>query len=514
MPPARRSPFALIASLALVVLGSVALGGCTGDSEPARPNIIFIMADDHTTQAFRSYGSRLADVAPTAHIERLAHEGARLTRVFATNSICTPSRASILTGQYSHRHGVYTLRDTLPPEEPNVAKALQAAGYQTALIGKWHLKAAPSGFDHWTVLPGQGRFFDPEFIRHDTTGRVTYDGFSADVIGDLSLQWLRDERDGDRPFMLMTHFKASHEPFEAPARFDSLYTDVTLPEPPSLWEDKSHRSPGSRPFGFTIETMGRRFVERDQWAPGYRTLDAMAPRERRRRSYQAVVKQYLRSVAAIDDNVGRLLDYLDETGLRRNTVVIYTSDQGYFLGEHNYIDKRWMYEESIRMPFLVRHPGEIEPGTVVDDLITNVDFAPLLLDYAGADPEDAMQGRSFRANLRGDPPADWRDAFYYRYWMHGNGARRPAHYGLRTDRFKLIFFYGLPLDQTDNEPTPPGWELYDLQKDPRELDNVYDDPVYADTVARLKETLLRLKQDLGDTDDAYPTLMERRRTHW
>jgi arylsulfatase A-like enzyme len=503
----------LIACFALLVLSSIALSGCTGEATPSRPNVLFIMADDHTTQAFRSYGSRLADVAPTSNIQRLAHEGARLTNVFATNSICTPSRASILTGQYSHRHGVYTLRDTLAPEHPNVAKALQAAGYQTALIGKWHLKAEPSGFDHWTVLPGQGRFFDPEFIQKDTSQRVTHEGFSADVIGDLSLQWLREQRDRNRPFVLMTHFKAAHEPFHAPERYDSLYADVTLPEPPSLWEDKSHRSPGSEPFGFTIETMARRFVERDQWSP-YRPMDEMQPRERRRRSYQTVVKQYLRSVAAVDDNVGRLLDYLDESGLRRNTVVVYTSDQGYFLGEHNYIDKRWMYEESIRMPLLIRHPGEIAPGTVVDDLITNVDFAPLLLDYADADVPDAMQGRSFRANLRGAAPADWREAMYYRYWMHGNGARRPAHYGVRTDRYKLIFFYGLPLDQTENEPTPAGWELYDLAKDPHEVDNVYNDPVYADTVAHLKEELLRLKRALGDTDDAYPTLMERRRTHW
>jgi len=255
------------------------------------------------------------------------------------------------------------------------------------------------------------------------------------------------------------------------------------------------------------------FIDRDQWDPP-RPFDEMSPRQQRRHGYQAFVKQYLRAVAAIDDNVGRLMEYLDEAGLAEDTVVIYTSDQGYFLGEHNYIDKRWMYEESMRMPFIARHPGRIEPGTVRDEIVLNVDFAPLFLDYAGAEVPESMQGRSFRPLLEGEEVPDWRDAMYYRYWMHGNGARRPAHYGIRTERYKLIFFYGLPLDQTNNEPTEPGWELYDLQKDPRELDNVYGDPEYAEVVDRLKERLLEMKKKLGDTDDQYPELMSLRREHW
>lgn len=488
--------------------------GCSdGEESSGRPNILFIMADDHTTQAFQSYGSRLAGVAPTPNINRLAKEGARLTRVYATNSICVPSRASILTGQYSHRNGVYTLRDSLPPTHPNVAKELQEAGYQTAIMGKWHLKSSPRGFDAWTVLPQQGRFFNPRFRTDGSDTLRTFDGFSADVVADLSLQWLRQEREEDEPFALMTHFKSSHEPFRSPSRNDTMYADAALPEPPSLWEDKAHRSPGSRQYGFTIETMARRFIERGQWTPP-RPIEEMTERGFRRHGYQAFVKQYLRSVAAIDQNVGRLLDYLDETGLAENTIVIYTSDQGYFLGEHNYIDKRWMYEESIRMPFLIRYPGEIEPGTTVDDLILNVDFAPLMLDYANVETPAYMQGRSFRSNLRGETPDNWREAAYYRYWMHGDGARRPAHYGILTDRFKLIFFYGLPLDQTTNAPTTPGWELYDLEKDPQEMDNVYRDPAYADTVRRLKSRLLRLKETLGDTDSGYPALMDRRDAHW
>ena len=505
----RLLPVVLLVSL----FGGLGVSGCMADSESQPPNILFIMADDHTAQAFQSYGSRLAGLAPTENINRLAQQGARLTNAFATNSICVPSRASILTGQYSHKNGAYTLRDSLDPGRPNVAKEMRQAGYQTAVIGKWHLKTEPSGFDYWNLLPGQGRYVNPRLKEKGEGNYQTHEGFSADVIADLSLEWLRQRREEDEPFMLMTHFKASHSSFRAPKRNAGMFADTTLPEPPSLWEDKSHRSPGSRKYGFTIETMARRFERWGHWDPPW-PLDEMNGRKLRRHGYQAFVKQYLRSVAAIDQNVGRLLDYLKKAGLKENTVVIYTSDQGYFLGEHNYIDKRWMYEESIRMPFLIRFPGEIEPGTVVDDLILNVDFAPLMLDYAGLNTPDYMQGRSFRPNLRGQRPADWREAMYYRYWMHGNGARRPAHYGIRTRRFKLIFFYGLPLDQTTNAPTKPGWELYDLAKDPREIDNVYRDPSYADTVAHLKEELRRLKSELGDTDAQYPALMERRRKHW
>jgi arylsulfatase A-like enzyme len=486
------------------------LSGCDdGETPPSRPNILFIMGDDHTTQAFKSYGSRLAKHAPTSNIHRLAQEGARLSSMFVTNSICVPSRATILTGQYSHRNGVYTLRDSLRPGHPHVAKEMQAAGYQTALVGKWHLKTDPTGFDYWNVLPKQGRFFDPQLQAKGQDSLRVHEGFSADVIADLSLDWLREQREEDQPFMLMTHFKSAHEPFRSPARNDSMYSGVTLPEPPSLWEDKSHRSPGSRAYGFTIDTMAQRFVERDQWTPP-RPREDMSDRAFRRHGYQAFVKQYLRSVAAIDQNVGRLLDYLDEAGLAENTIVIYTSDQGYFLGEHNYIDKRWMYEQSSQMPFLIRYPGRIDSGMVVDELITNTDVAPLLLDYAGVQVPDYMQGRSFRPLLQGNSLPDWRDAVYYRYWMHANGARRPAHYGIRTDRFKLIFFYGLPLGQTENPPTRPGWELYDLTKDSRELDNVYRDPSYADTVEQLKNRLFELKTKLGDTDERFPALLERR----
>ncbi len=484
----------------------LSLGGCKTGLSGKRPNILFMMADDHAANAMGCYGSRLAAFAPTRNIDRLAQEGMRLDNCFCTNSICVPSRATIMTGQYSHTHGVYTLRDSLDPKAPNVANLLQQAGYQTALIGKWHLKTQPTGFDYWNVLPGQGRYVNPQMNEMGT--EKTYEGYCTDIITDLSLQWL-DQRPKDKPFMLMTHFKNSHEPWYWADRYADLFKDVQLPEPESLFEDKHHRSPGSETYGYTMDSMASR-QERGKYRSGIPDRTGLSLEYRRRQAYQQFIKDYLRCIAGIDDNVGRILNALDEKGLAENTVVVYTSDQGYFLGEHNYIDKRWMYDESMQMPFLIRYPREIAPGSVNSDLIINNDFAPLFLDYAGVPTPEFMQGRSFRSNLAGNLPSDWRDAVYYRYWMHTN---RPAHYGIRTLNYKLIFFYGLPLGMTGTveEPTLPGWELYDLNKDPQELNNVYDDPAYADVVEELKRRLFSLKEQIGDTDDAYPELMERRR---
>ncbi len=500
-----RSPAVLILLLAVRTMLAGPSEAWGADSPP---HILFIMSDDHATNALGSYGSRLAGLDPTPRLDELAAQGARFTRAFCTNSICSPSRAAILTGQYSHRNGVYRLNQALDPAHPNVAKELREGGYTTAVIGKWHLVEEPSGFDYWNVLPGQGRYFDPVMNRIGGQRNV-YQGFSADVITELARQWLAEKRAPDQPFCLMVHYKAVHEPFSAPQRFDGLYEDVVIPEPASLWEDKSHRSIGSRDHGFTIADMAERFVRRGQWQPE-RPFQELSREEQTRQGYQAFVRQYLRSVAALDESIGRLLDYLDESGLAEDTLVIYTSDQGYFLGEHNYIDKRWMFEESIRMPLILRYPGRIDAGIVRDAMVLNIDFAPLLLDYAGLPRLESMQGRSFRGFVQGDPPADWRQAMYYRYWMHGDGANRPAHYGIRTDRYKLIFFYGLPLGITRNPPTEPGWELYDLQEDPEEVNNVYDDPEYAGVVRQLKRQLADLKDEVGDSDEPYPRLLERR----
>jgi len=473
---------------------------------PERPNILFVMADDHSANAIRCYGSMLGRYALTPNLDRLAGEGVRFTSCFCTNSICVPSRASILTGEYSHRNGVYSLHHALDPERDNVAKRMQSAGYRTAIFGKWHLKEEPSGFDEWKVLPGQGRYHDPRFREKGAAKQVEYEGFSTDVVTDLSIAWLEGREKG-QPFFLMTHFKNCHEPWDFAERHAELYRDVEIPEPPSLWEDKCHRSLGSRDLGLTIETMAGR-MEKSDYPTGRLVTEGMTPQERKRAAYQKLAKDYLRCVAAIDENVGRLLDYLEREGLAENTVVVYTSDQGYFVGEHDYIDKRWMFEESLRMPLIVRYPGHAPAGKVEGEIVLNVDFAPTFLDLAGAGAPSSIQGASLVPVLAGETPAGWRESMYYHYWQHGT---RPAHYGVRTERYKLIFFHGVPLEgiaEEDAKPTAPGWELYDLERDPFEIRNVYEDPGYADVVPELKAELWRLKAELGDHDESHPALFE------
>jgi arylsulfatase A-like enzyme len=499
------------------------------DAETDPPNVLYIMADDHAANAIGAYGSHLANVAPTDNIDRLAHEGARLDNCLCTNSICTPSRAAILTGQHSHENGVRTLSDEMDNDRRHLAHHLQDAGYRTGVIGKWHLRTAPQGFDYYNVLPGQGRYDDP--ILHesgdwDGEGQV-YEGHSTDVITDQALAWLEGEvGDGaghdDDPFFLQCHFKAPHGGWLYPERFADLFEGKTIPEPSSLFEDKSHRSAATRDRGSTISsknsfrTMVEQLENGDYGREGPLDTEGMTEDERTRAAYQRHLEDYLRTVAGIDENVGRLLGYLDEAGLAENTLVIYTSDQGEFLGEHDHWDKRWMYEEPFRMPFIARYPGEIPADSFVEDLVANVDFAPTILDYAGVDIPDRMHGRSVRENLAGDPDAESRDAVYYRYWMHRAHHDVPAHYGLRTDRYALMFFYGLPLDAAgaSEDRSTPGWELYDLQRDPHELNNVYDDPAYADVRQDLKERLAERKQAIGDTDDQYPELVELKEEHW
>ena len=459
------------------------------------------MSDDHTSQAWGIYGGILAPYAEAPSIARLADEGALLTNVFCSNAICTPSRASILTGLYSHQNGVYTLSDTLHPEDMNVAKAIRNRGYTTAVVGKWHLKAKPSGFDYYNILPGQGRYWDP--VLRDSTnwpdGEV-YEGFSADVIADESIAWL-EQRDPSRPFMLMTHFKATHEPFDYPDRKDTLYHDVSLPEPSNLLD--FNKNNGRTFSGQNLERLGRRWLDHtargSNHYPGLPfDLADMDSSETRKAIYQKFVKDFLRSGSAIDDNIGKLLDYLDETGLTEHTVVIYTSDQGYFMGEHGFFDKRMFYEEAIRMPFVIRYPAEIMPGSHIDDMILNTDFASLFLDYAGSGDPDFGAGRSFRSNLTGNTPADWRTSMYYRYWLHQTN--RPAHYGMRNERYKLIYYYGDDLDMPGAHPehTTPAWEFYDLQEDPYEDRNAYSDSRYQEIITEMKGELQSLRVSLGD----------------
>ncbi len=474
-----------------LLLGSAAFAAFARRAAGAeRPNILYIMADDHASHAISAYGSV---INKTPNLDRIATGGIRLTNCFCTNSICTPSRAAILTGQYSNRNGVYTLNDQIDPKRNNVAKELQTAGYQTAMIGKWHLGTNPTGFDHWNILPGQGVYYDPEFI--SSAGRKKYQGYCTDLIADFTLDWLK-KRDPSKPFFAMCHHKAPHRPWQPAPKYQDMLKDQTVREPDNLYDHYTGKARSVAEVKMRVgENMTKTDVKQD--IPPDLKGDAL-----RKWAYQPYIKDYLRCIQSVDDNVGRLLDYLDAENLARNTIVIYTSDQGFYLGDHGWFDKRLMYEEALRMPFLMRYPGAIKAGTVNRDMVLNIDFAPMFLDYAGARAPSDMQGRSFRANLEGHTPHDWRKAMYYRYWMHNdNDHHVPGHYGVRTDRWKLIYYYNKALGMKGafDNGAPPEWELYDLRSDPHEMKNLYPDPKYAKVVSDLKTQLAKLQQEAGDT---------------
>jgi arylsulfatase A-like enzyme len=447
------------------------------------------MSDDHAAHAMSCYGSRINQ---TPHMDRIAAGGMRLDNCLCTNSICTPSRATILTGQYSHVNEVLTLDDKLDhTKHAVVSSLLQQAGYQTAIVGKWHLGHGaphdPVGFDYWNVLPGQGLYHNPEMI--EMGERKRFEGYATDLITDFSLDWLR-RRDPQRPFFLMTHHKAPHRPWEPDEKHAHLYDDVDIPEPETFDDDYANRARAAAAARMRVD---RDLTPRDLKAD---PPEGLSDRDLKHWKYERYIKDYLRCVAAVDDNVGRMLDYLDAEGLAENTVVIYTSDQGFFLGDHNWYDKRFFYEESLRMPFVIRYPQEIAAGTTDDHIVLNTDFASLFLDYAGAAVPEDMQGRSFRSILRGQAPPDWRTSMYYRYFMHLSHHNTYAHYGVRTGRHKLIYYY---MDQ----PDPREWELFDLHTDPRELRSVYADPAYQDVVRDLKAELKRLRAEVGDTTESW-----------
>ena len=463
-----------------------------------KPNILFIMSDDHAAQAMSCYGSRINE---TPNIDRIAQGGTILHNCFCTNSICTPSRANILTGQYSHRNGVKTLADKFDGRNPHVAKMLQSDGYQTAMIGKWHLGHGgvndPTGFDYWNVLPGQGLYHNPEMI--DENGRQVHEGYVTDIITDFSLEWLQN-RDRDKPFFLMCHHKAPHRPWDSDEKHAQLYEDHDVPLPETFFDDYSNRANAAKEAKMRVtRDMNDRDLKTEKLGP---PPDGLSETELANWNYQRYIKEYLRCVASIDDNVGRLLDYLDQEGLTDDTLVIYTSDQGFFLGEHGWYDKRFMYEESLRMPFVVRYPQEIKPGSACDAMALNVDFAETFLDYAGLPIPGDMQGSSLRPLFNGETPEDWQTSLYYRYWMHLSHHYVCAHYGLRTHRHKLIYYYGEALGTTGSvdESKTPEWELFDLEQDPLEMNSVYAHPDYADVVKELKEELFRLKNKVGDEE--------------
>ena len=498
------------------------------NQEIDRPNILFIMSDDHTSQAWGIYGGVLDEVIQNPNIKRLAKEGTVLENAFCTNSICTPSRGSIMTGQYSHKSGIYNLRDPLSPDKDNVAKELQKGGYQTALVGKWHLHSRPSGFDYFNVLPNQGRYWNPKLKTDENwedggQGGKEYKGFSTDVITDLTLDWL-DKREKGQPFFMMCHFKATHEPFDYPERFNELYEDIEMPEPPTLY-DKGPEETGRTFTGQRLKVLGERWERASKdpkkvWTtyPGLPfTTEGLDSESAKQKIYQKFVKDILRSGAAIDDNIGRILDYLKQNDLEDNTVVIYCADQGYFMGEHGFFDKRMIYEESMRMPFVIRYPKEIEAKKRIKDIILNVDFPALFLDYANLPKPKYMQGRSFRENLINQSPPDWRKSMYYRYYAHDQ--HRPAHLGLRDENHTLTFLYGrgLGLKGANNDPerqTEPAWEFYDLKVDPLQTKNAYNDPKYTHLIQDMKKEILSKREQLNDHDNNFPEMKEIISEYW
>jgi arylsulfatase A-like enzyme len=451
------------------------------------PNILFIMSDDHTSQAISAYGGMLADVCPTPNIDRIAKEGMLFKNCFVTNSICTPSRAAIFTGKYAHKNGVYKFT-ALDQSQPTLPKFMQKAGYNTCLIGKYHLHSNPVGLDYWSVLPGQGQYHEPEFIEmgdESPTGwvqngkRTSYDGHSSDVIADKALDYLKNKRNKDKPFMFFCHFKAPHDTWEFAERYRDFLEDVEIPEPSNLFDDYEGRSDMLKK---QLQYIGSKWGNHTNFREETAHLEGKA---KKKMQYQLYMKKYLRCVKGVDDNMGRILDYLDESGLAENTLVMYTGDQGFFLGEHGLYDKRIMYEEALRMPFLVRWPGHIKPGSTSDGMILNVDFAPTIMEAAGIKPKPDIQGRSFVPLLKGTIPSNWRQSMYYRYYY--SHFETEPHLGVRTHTHKLIYF-----DRIDQ------WELYDLLKDPHEMNNIYDDPKHKDLINELKKELKRLQTELGD----------------
>jgi len=506
--------------MAVAIAGAVlALGqsrrtvAAEAGNPPQRPNILFVYCDDHAYQAVSAYQSVSAyrlKLNVTPNIDRLAREGMRFDNCYVTNSICGPCRAVVQTGKYSHLNGFFSNGDRFDGTQQTFPKLLQKAGYQTAIIGKWHLgeHMTPQGYDYSEVLIGQGPYYNPPMLRNGR--RVQHTGYTTTIITDIALDWLKNKRDPDKPYMLMYQHKAPHRPWEPGPRWLTRYDDVTIPEPDTLFDDYAGRGTAAKTQDMSIaRTMNDRdlkFVPPRNLTPeqlkawntaytpkneAFRRADLQG-QDLVRWKYQRYMKDYLRCIAAVDDNLGRVLQYLDDSGLADNTVVMYTSDQGFYLGEHGWFDKRWMYEESLRTPLIVRWPGVVKPGSTNRDIVSNLDFAETFLDLAGADVPDDMQGRSLVPLLKGRTPDDWRTSFYYQYYEYPAVHSVRRHYGVTDGRYKLIHFYPNPWD-----PNPiDEWELYDLESDPKELKSMYGDPEYAEVQKRLEAELARLRREL------------------
>jgi arylsulfatase A-like enzyme len=475
-----------------------------------RPNIVFVFSDDHATQALSTYGGMLAKFAPTPNLDRIATDGMRFDRCLVPNSICGPSRATILTGKYSHKNGFFQNEATkFDGSQQTFPKLLQKGGYQTALIGKWHLASDPTGFDHWDILPGQGSYYNPDFI--NPNGKYRVEGYCSEVVTEKALKWLAT-RDESKPFILMVQHKAPHRAWDPAPKYLTAFDDVTLPEPDTLFDNYEGRGTAAREQdmtiektmtlatdlkvkekdvtgGFTRRTYGRMTDQQQKdWDAAYQPKnDAfiqanLSGKELVRWKYQRYLKDYLRCIKSVDDSVGELQDWLREHDLADNTVFIYSSDQGFYLGEHGWFDKRFMYDESYRTPLLVSWPGQIKPGSVNKDLVSNLDFAETFLDLAGVEIPADMQGASLVPILKGKTPTDWRKSHYYHYYEYPGWHMVQRHEGVYDGRYKLMNFYDVK-----------EWELYDMKTDPQEMKSVYTDPKYATVARRLHRELNTLR---------------------
>ncbi|QBG46361.1 DUF4976 domain-containing protein [Verrucomicrobia bacterium S94] len=498
---------ALMMKKGLVVVGVVLLGlGVFA----GRPNIVWIFSDDHSYQTIGAYGGRLASLNPSPNIDRIAEQGIRFDRAYVGNSICAPSRATLLTGKHSHMNGKYVNWKTNPfdHDQQQFQKILQKHGYQTVMIGKIHLNGKMQGFDYWEVLPGQGKYYSPDFITENGTTR--YPGrYVTDVITERALNWLENGRDRDKPFMLMVHHKAPHRNWEPVDRHMSKYADIEIPEPENLFDEYISRGAAANGQDMSIDqTMtldndlkadGEKYAGNSRYAARQKWFAEHHPegRELVQWKYQTYMKDYMRCTWAVDESVGRILQALKEQGLSENTIIFYSSDQGFYMGEHGWFDKRFMYEESFRTPLLAMWPGKIRPGSVNSDLVQNIDFAETFLDLAGAPVPDDMQGRSLVPLLKGETPDDWRESLYYHYYEYPGAHSVRRHEGVFDGRWKLIRFYGKDV------PDAEEWELYDLQNDPAEMMNVYSNPENSVQIKRLKNELNVLKKRYEVPDEMF-----------
>ena len=493
-------------------------GGLLSAAPTTPPNIVFIFSDDHAYQAISAYGDE-RKLLQTPHIDRLAKEGMRFDRVLVTNSICGPSRAVILTGKYSHLNGFYNNSSSVfDSTQLTFPKLLQKAGYQTAVIGKWHLVSDPVGFDFWQVLPGQGLYYNPPM--KTAQGMVKVPGYVTEIVTDLSLEWIR-KRDKTKPFMLMSQHKAPHREWAPNLRDLGFDQDRVYPEPATLFDDYANRAKAvaenDMTFEKTFTPLDVKLVRPPNMEPAqtaawdayyeprneaFRKADPQG-KDLVRWRYQRYMHDYLATVKSVDDNIGRVLKFLEDEGLAENTIVIYSSDQGFYLGEHGWFDKRWIFEESVRTPLLVRWPGVTKPGSVSKALVSNLDYAQTFLAMAGLPSPAEMQGRSLKPILAGQTPADWRQEFYYHYYEYPQPHRVAPHYGVITDRYKLVRFYGNGETTTD---------LYDNEKDPRELRSYLGQPGYETVQADLEARLKKLRTDLKvpELDDEWASGVKRR----